>query len=494
MKDNHQHPHLDYYVFQNSAISHLFTDFEHWIHNSLTEQGRQIARAKLKFLDYLISYTKEQIIHYPMLEQIFDERFLSLTKLSNIDFLQHAVQTKEEILPQHDLFNLALPQEIAIDVLESYFEALQNWWKSIIEDHQLTQKELRENFQEELNFNESRCQCQECIHIFRTRLREAIYAKAKNKIDKALEKLHDDVLIKPLNDISYAIHILRKDFDKMLHELRFKLKRSSLNKLEADLKGLFNRNFGVDSELGKVYQEKVKAYLNGILVEENLGIQYLSEDDYFKFFKLIGNNLWRIPSFIKKEFLRYIQSVLALKRKDISSTILREYLGQFWLHTPARKIRRHITYQFDWNIDPLLQASCSNTTGFNGSVSLAILSENPDYYVWKIGCQVEYDYNGKIKSLRGESRVGAYLTPTVNHNYLGQVAHTRPISINIKYNVSNKEFSCSVYNLNNQLLLYAEFIDPLPNTPTQFRVGIHTMLPNFAFQNKWVEHIYMNFY
>lgn len=152
------------------------------------------------------------------------------------------------------------------------------------------------------------------------------------------------------------------------------------------------------------------------------------------------------------------------------------------------------TYQFDWNIDPLLQASCSNTTGFNGSVSLAILSENPDYYVWKIGCQVEYDYNGKIKSLRGESRVGAYLTPTVNHNYLGQVAHTRPISINIKYNVSNKEFSCSVYNLNNQLLLYAEFIDPLPNTPTQFRVGIHTMLPNFAFQNKWVEHIYMNFY
>ena len=130
----------------------------------------------------------------------------------------------------------------------------------------------------------------------------------------------------------------------MLHELRFKFKRSSLNKLESDLKGLFNRNFGVDSELAKVYQEKVKAYLNGILIDENVGIQYLSEGDYDRFFKLLGNNLWRIPSFIKKEFLRYIQSVLALKRKDISSTILREYLGQFWLHAPARKIKRHITY------------------------------------------------------------------------------------------------------------------------------------------------------
>lgn len=344
MKDSPQHPHLDYYVFQNSAISHLNSDFEQWISLNTPEELQKIARAKLKFLDYLISYTREQLIHNPTLEQVFEEKFIAFSKLTNIDFIQHAVQTKEEILPNNDLFNLSLPNDLAIDVLESYFEALPNWWKSIIEDHQQTQKVLREHFQEEINFNESRCQCQECIHIFRTRLRESIYNKAKAKIDKALEKLHDDVLFKPLNDVSYAIHLLRKDFDKMLHELRFKLKRSSLNKLEADLKSLFNRNLGADSELGRVYQEKLKAYLNGVLVEEKLGIQYLSENDYEKFFKLLGNNLWRIPSFVRKEFLRYIQSVLALKRKDISSTILREYLGQFWLHAPARKIRRHVTY------------------------------------------------------------------------------------------------------------------------------------------------------
>ncbi len=344
MKENSPHPHLDYYVFQNTAISHLSSDFEQWARVLTSPQDQSIGRAKLKFLDYLVSHTKERLIHFPMLEQVFTERFLPLTKLTNIDFIQYATITKEETIPNHDLFSLSLPSEVAMDVLESYFEALPNWWNSIIEDHQHTQKELRENFQEELNFNESRCQCQECIHIYRTRLRESIYNRAKAKIDTAIDKLHDDVLVKPLNDVSYAVHVLRKDFDKMLHELRFKLKRSSLNKLEADLKSLFNRNFGLESELARVYIEKVKAYLNGILGEENVGIQYLSEDDYIKFFKLLGNNLWRIPSFVKKEFLRYIQSVLALKRKDISSTILREYLGQFWLHASARKIRRKITY------------------------------------------------------------------------------------------------------------------------------------------------------
>jgi ATP-dependent RNA helicase SUPV3L1/SUV3 len=368
MNKSTQHPHLEYYVFQNTAINHLFSDFEQWAAPKVADtQEQNIVRAKLKFLDHLISYTKEKLIHFPTLQTVFEDRFLPLEKMSHIDFIQHAVLSKEETLTNHDLFSLALPREIALDVLESYFEAIPNWWQSIIEDHEHTQKELRENFQEDLNFNESRCLCQECVHIFRTRLREAIFTKAKIKIEKAEEKLHDDVLVKPISDISYAVHVLRKDFDRMLHDLRFKFKRSSLNKLEVDLKGLFNRSFGQDSDLARVYKEKLKAYLNGVLVEENVGMQYLSEDDYEKFFKLIGHNLWRITSYLKKEFLRYIQSVLALKRKDISSTILREYLGQFWLHASARKINRKVTYHMgptnSGKTYQAIQALCSAPKG-----------------------------------------------------------------------------------------------------------------------------------
>lgn len=368
MNMNKTHPHLEYYVFQNTAINHLHTDFEQWgIAKSPSEHDQHVAKAKLKFLDYLISYSKDKLIHFPTLQSIFEDRFLSIERLSSIDFLQHASLTKEEIFVNHDLFGLALPSDIALDVLESYFDAVPNWWQSIIEDHEHTQKELRENFQEDVNFNESRCQCQECVHIFRTRLRDVIFNKSKQKIEQAEDKLHDDILVKPLQDISYAIHLIRKDFDRILYDLRYKMKRSSVNKLEADLKGLFQKSFGPESSIAKVYREKLIAYYNGILVEENLGIQYLSYDDYEKFFKLIGNNLWRPISFLKKEFLRYIQSVLSFKRKDISSSILREYLGQFWLHVPARKIRRVVTYHMgptnSGKTYQAIQALCSAKKG-----------------------------------------------------------------------------------------------------------------------------------
>lgn len=344
MTQKSSYPHLDYYEIKNTAINHLYQDFNRWAGKIDSQTEQNIALARLKFLDFLGSFTKEKLVAYPSLESIFEEKFVPFIKLNGIDFLQHAVLTKEEVFTNNDMFSLQLENDIALEVLNSYFDALPEWWNSVIQDHEQTQKELRENFKAELNLNESRCQCSECIHIYRTRLREAVFEKAQKRITKVVEQLHDDILVKKIDDISYTVHLLRRDFEKIIHSQRFKLKRSSLNKLEADLKGMFQKSFGVQSELSTVYQEKVKAYLNGIIVEENLGLQYLNEEDYNKFFKLLNTNIWRVSSFIRKEFLRYVQTVMALKRKDISSTILRDYLGQFWLHSSARKLRRKIIY------------------------------------------------------------------------------------------------------------------------------------------------------
>jgi hypothetical protein len=41
-----------------------------------------------------------------------------------------------------------------------------------------------------------------------------------------------------------------------------------------------------------------------------------------------------------KEFKKLIKSILVLKRKDISSNILQEYLGQFWIHLTLAKRNR----------------------------------------------------------------------------------------------------------------------------------------------------------
>lgn len=338
------HPQLANYQIQNVKLAHLIEDMPNWCAQDYSEVDRSIAVARLKFLDFLLITTLENIKKFPSLQEIFEEKFQPLEKLQRIDYQQHMAITHDEIFPRNDLFSIKLPVDIALSVLDSYFEGLTIWWQTLIDDHEKTQLELRENFSEEINLNESRCGCTECVHIYRTRLRESVYDRLKKFIEDSEEKLHEEILYKKINDISFKVQLIKKELDRTLDQTRFKLKRSSLNKLESDLKVVFNKYFAYQSTLVKVYQEQVKAFLNGILIEEKIGLNHLNEEDYAKFFKHLNTNIWRVSTFLKKEFLAFIHTILTLKRKDISSTILKEYLGQFWLHSPARRINRKITY------------------------------------------------------------------------------------------------------------------------------------------------------
>ena len=62
------------------------------------------------------------------------------------------------------------------------------------------------------------------------------------------------------------------------------------------------------------------------------------------FFNQLQLNLWRHPSHILREFQKVIRSLMILKRKDISGKILQEYLGEFWIHSQARVLKRKIIY------------------------------------------------------------------------------------------------------------------------------------------------------
>jgi ATP-dependent RNA helicase SUPV3L1/SUV3 len=126
--------------------------------------------------------------------------------------------------------------------------------------------------------------------------------------------------------------------------MRNKLKRSSVNKLENEVKAHFRSKFSIKSDLGKVYKEKLNVFFNTMLVEQGLKPELVSPEEYERFYLQLETNIWKGELFLKKEFERFIQAVLALKRKDVSSTILRDYLGQFWLHAEARRMNRKIVY------------------------------------------------------------------------------------------------------------------------------------------------------
>src|SRR5205085_9869745 len=125
---------------------------------------------------------------------------------------------------------------------------------------------------------------------------------------------------------------------KNFHQMRNKLKRSSVNKLENEVKAYYRSKFGTKSDLGKVYKEKLNVFFNTLLVEQGLKPELVSAEEYDRFFVSLETNIWKGEPFLRKEFERFTAAILALKRKDVSSSILREYLGQFWLHTEARSI------------------------------------------------------------------------------------------------------------------------------------------------------------
>jgi ATP-dependent RNA helicase SUPV3L1/SUV3 len=126
--------------------------------------------------------------------------------------------------------------------------------------------------------------------------------------------------------------------------MRNKLKRSSVNKLENEVKTHFRSKFGAKSDLGKVYKEKLTVFFNTLLVDQGLKPELVSPEEYERFYFQLETNIWKGETFLRKEFERFTQAILALKRKDISASILRDYLGQFWLHTEARRINRKIIY------------------------------------------------------------------------------------------------------------------------------------------------------
>ncbi len=225
-----------------------------------------------------------------------------------------------------------------------YQKAHHEWLELIKENHNESQAEILHNFNLEIRQNQLKCQCLKCIADYRAKVRDHVYDNEIAAIDAAIDKLEDLLLEKDIYYLSDFISKVKKNQEKNLQKVRYRLKRSSLNKLDSDLKNYFKTKLGPNSEIGRTYIERLKSFFAGILTEQGHPADMITEAEYDRFFSQLNVGLWRAPQALKKDFLRLLRSVVALKRKDISATILREYLGQFWIHSEARRKKRRVIY------------------------------------------------------------------------------------------------------------------------------------------------------
>lgn len=281
---------------------------------------------------------------YPSLESLYEKSFGKVRELNDREAIVETAIMEDFLFPTTTNYSMLVDGQFNADVVTSYKDIFKAWTADKEAKHLATQDLLKNNFDLKLGDKDLTCQCVQCLGDYRTQIREAVFVLQCGLIDKTEEKLHEWVLTKKITDISGAVFNLKRDLEKHFHQMRNKLKRSSVNKLENEVKAHFRSKFGTKSDLGKVYKEKLNVFFNTILVEKGLKPDLVSPEEYERFYLNLETNIWKGELFLSKEFERFIQAILALKRKDVSSTILRDYLGQFWLHAEARRINRKIIY------------------------------------------------------------------------------------------------------------------------------------------------------
>lgn len=299
----------------------------------------------LSSLEQITEDSHRLIKDYPSLEHLFEKRFGKFSYWINRENILEVLFREDYLVPDSAEYPLP-PQEQQLEgsLLENYVKSHREWIDKLIASHNMTQSEILNDFNIELKQSQLACQCLKCIADFRAKVRDSIFQEQKQAIETASEKIADLMLEKDITYISDYVTKIKRQKDRELQKIRYKLKRSSLNKLDADLKSFFKLHLGPDSDVGKTYIERLKSYFQGLLAEEGHAPDLLTDVEYERFFKQVGLGIWKSPQALKRDFQKLLKSVIALKRKDISASILRDYLGQFWIHAEARRKNRRVIY------------------------------------------------------------------------------------------------------------------------------------------------------
>ena len=298
----------------------------------------------LETLESIAVDTRKLLDDHASLESLFEKSFGRVREVFDREAIVETCLVEDFLFPVTSTYPVIVDGAFSKELTLSYKDTFKAWMEEKSASHLETQVLVKEKFDLKLSDRDLKCQCVQCLGDYRTQVREAVFAAQAALIDKTEEKLHEWVLTRKITDVSNVVFDLKKNLDKNFHAMRTKLKRSSVNKLENEVKAYFRSKFGIKSDLGKVYKEKLHVFFNTLLVEQGLKPELVSAEEYERFYLSLETNIWKGEMFLRKEFERFTGAILALKRKDVSSGILREYLGQFWLHTEARRINRKVIY------------------------------------------------------------------------------------------------------------------------------------------------------
>jgi ATP-dependent RNA helicase SUPV3L1/SUV3 len=301
------------------------------------------AKIVLSFLEDVHKQLQAFFKENPSLTGRFKSEFVPYHEFVDRNNVLETIFIYDCLIPEKEMFFFGQDGGLDEKVLSLHKTNFEKWCVEALEKHKTTQELVKVNFNLDLKTDQLDCNCISCIADFRTRLREFIYDECIAMIENTHSEMEVLVDTRP-QELSDLFYTLQKKLDKKFHDVRHRLKRSTLNRLENQVKSYLKETFHYPSPLASKYAKSLRPQLFGILLEMDLNDDFITEDEFQRFFGLISSNIWRNDKYISREFKKMVKSVMLLKRKDISSNILNEYLGEFWVHSSARQIKRKIIY------------------------------------------------------------------------------------------------------------------------------------------------------
>ncbi len=267
------------------------------------------------------------------------QELLKREVLIEILFLDDFIFPESKMLPLQDEKGLLLTS-----LIESYPKTVKEWIAAKKELHDKAQSDVENISDVFFNHQNLSCLCLKCMGDFRSKVRYLVTEHNQDFIKKTHEALTLEMDQLSMVDASQQVYDMQRELEIYLKSVRFRLKRGDLNRVEQQTKRVVSELFAFPGDLAKSYTAKLKVTLEEYLTSEQLSTDLVSQSEYERFFQQLGMNLWRSDRYLVQEFGKVVHGLLRYKREDISSGILQEYLGQFWLHSEARRIKRRIIY------------------------------------------------------------------------------------------------------------------------------------------------------
>ena len=199
----------------------------------------------------------------PSLLYFFEKEFCSFQKFMEKDYILDVCFIENYLFPEKEKVYIGETADNDQQNLEIGFEYFSDWMKKKARDHQITQKKINEEFEFEMKEQELLCSCPACKGSFRSKMRDYTFDESIIQIEKSYKKIEEN-LLQGISVVSDLFGDLQIEIENKLKVTRNKLKRSSYNRLENQLKSILKEKFNYPSDIALAYSKQIKLYFSTV--------------------------------------------------------------------------------------------------------------------------------------------------------------------------------------------------------------------------------------